>query len=79
MEYTIAISIATMVLSVGISWGMITTKIKHLEKQFDEQKERIEEMRKDHDLIIRLDTKVDGVVGTLNEMKTMMEKRSRQQ
>lgn len=79
MEYTIVISLVTMILSIGASWGMITTKIKNLEKRIEEQQERLEEMRKDHDLIIKLDTKVDGIFDTLKEMKTMMEKRARRQ
>lgn len=79
MEYTIVISLVTMILSIGASWGMITTKIKNLEKRIEEQQERLEEMRKDHDLIIKLDTKVDGIFDTLKEMKNMMEKRARRQ
>ena len=30
-------------------------------------------MRKDHDLLIRVDTKVDGISETLKEMKTLIE------
>lgn len=79
MEYTIAISVATILVSVGISWGIITTKIKYCERKMDEQQERIEEMRKDHDLIIKLDTKVDGIFDTLKEMKNMMERKAKRQ
>ena len=79
MEYTIMISAGTILVSAGISWGMITTKMKYFEKKIEEQQERIEEMRKDHDLIIKLDTKVDGIFDTLKEMKTMMERKAKRQ
>ena len=70
--------IITALVSVGSSWGIITTKLKNQEKQIEEIKAEIAETRKDHDLIIRLDTKVDGITETLQEMRTLMEnKRSK--
>ncbi|MBQ2174284.1 MAG: hypothetical protein II453_04135 [Alphaproteobacteria bacterium] len=65
--------ILTFLITAGSSWGIITTKVKNQEKQIDELKGEIEEMRKDHDLLIRVDTKVDGISETLKEMKTLIE------
>lgn len=65
--------VLTFLITAGSSWGIITTKVKNQEKQIDELKGEIEEMRKDHDLLIRVDTKVDGISETLKEMKTLIE------
>lgn len=50
MEYVIGVA-ATFV-SVGISWGIMTTKVKNLESQMDN-------LQKDHDLLVELNTKMD--------------------
>lgn len=39
-------------VSISISWGIITTKVKHLEREIDT-------FRKDHDLLVELNTKMD--------------------
>lgn len=70
--------IITFLVTAGSSWGMITTKIKHQEKEIAELKDELAEMQKDHDLLIRVDTKVDGINDTLKEMRTLIEnKRSK--
>lgn len=70
--------VISALISIAVSWGIITTKIKNQEKEIDEVKGEIAESRKDHDLIIRLDTKVDGITETLQEMRTIIEtKRSK--
>lgn len=69
--------IVTFLITAGSSWGMITTKLKDQGKEIEELKGQIEEMRKDHDLVIRIDTKVDNLAEMIKEMKTIMEKRSK--
>lgn len=69
--------IVTFLITAGSSWGMITTKLKDQGKEIEELKGQIEEMRKDHDLVIRIDTKVDGLAEMIKEVKTIMEKRSK--
>lgn len=70
--------IITFLVTAGSSWGMITTKIKNQEKEIEELKGQIDEMRKDHDLVIRIDTKVDSLADMMKEMKQMIEtKRSK--
>ena len=69
--------IVTFLVTAGSSWGMITTKLKDQGKEIEELKGQIEEMRKDHDLVIRIDTKVDNLAEMMKEMKTIMEKRSK--
>ncbi|MBO7344499.1 MAG: hypothetical protein J6U92_00975 [Clostridia bacterium] len=69
--------IVTFLVTAGSSWGMITTKLKDQGKEIEELKGQIEEMRKDHDLVIRIDTKVDNLAEMIKEMKTIMEKRSK--
>lgn len=69
--------IVTFLVTAGSSWGMITTKLKDQGKEIEELKGQIEEMRKDHDLVIRIDTKVDSLAEMMKEMKTIMEKRSK--
>lgn len=69
--------IATFLITAGSSWGMITTKLKDQGREIEELKGQIEEMRKDHDLVIRIDTKVDTLAEMMKEMKTIMEKRSK--
>lgn len=69
--------IVTFLITAGSSWGMITTKLKDQGKEIEELKGQIEEMRKDHDLVIRIDTKVDNLAEMMKEMKTIMEKRSK--
>jgi flagellar capping protein FliD len=70
--------IITFLVTAGSSWGMITTKIKNQEKEIEELKGQIDEMRKDHDLVIRIDTKVDSLADMMKEMKQIIEtKRSK--
>lgn len=64
MEYIIGIA-ATFV-SIGVSWGIISTKVKQIEAQ-------VEDMKKDHDLIIRLDTKMDGINENIRELRNLIE------
>ena len=70
--------IATFLVTAGSSWGMITTKLKNQEKVIDELKGKLEEFSKDHDLIIRLDTKMDALGENLNDLKALIQnKRSK--
>ena len=63
--------IVTALISIGVSYGAMRAEIHNL-------KQKVEKYDADHDLIIRLDTKVDGISETLQEVKTMMEnKRSK--
>lgn len=64
MEYVIGVA-ATFV-SIGVSWGIISTKVKQIEEQMDD-------MKKDHDLIIRLDTKMDGINENIRELRSLIE------
>ena len=70
--------IVSALISIGISWGIIITKTKNQEKEIDELKGQIKEMQEDHDLVIRIDTKVDGLADSIKELKEMIEsKRSK--
>lgn len=61
----------TALFSVAASYGAVTAKVKHMEKE-------LEDFRKDHDLIIRLDTKMDTMSDTLRELRDLIEnKRSK--
>ena len=72
MEYTeVLIAIGTVLVSTGISWGVMSAKVRAIEKQ-------VEDLKNDHDLIIRLDSKMDGVTETLRELRSLIEnKRTR--
>ena len=70
--------IISALVSIGVSWGIITTKIKNQEREIEEVKAQIKEMQEDHDLVIRIDTKVDGLAESIKELKTIIEsKRSK--
>lgn len=70
--------IISALVSIGVSWGIITTKIKNQEREIEEVKAQIKEMQEDHDLVIRIDTKVDGLADSIKELKTIIEsKRSK--
>lgn len=63
--------VLTALFSVAASYGAVTAKVKHMEKE-------LEDFRKDHDLIIRLDTKMDTMSDTLRELRDLIEnKRSK--
>ena len=63
--------IVTALVSIGISYGAMRAEIHNL-------RQKVDKYDADHDLIIRLDTKMDGISETLQEVKTMMEnKRSK--
>ena len=63
--------IVTALISIGVSYGAMRAEVHNL-------KQKVDKYDADHDLIIRLDTKVDGISETLQEVKTMMEtKRSK--
>ena len=70
--------IVSALVSIGVSYGIITTKIKNQERELEEMKAQIKEMQEDHDLVIRIDTKVDGLAESIKELKTIIEnKRSK--
>lgn len=49
-EYVI--DIVTVLVAIGTSYGVVTTKLKYFEREIDE-------FRKDHDLLVELNTKMD--------------------
>lgn len=65
--------VTTFLLTAASSYGIITQKVRSQQKEIDEMKEHLEEFRKDHDLIIRLDTKVDNINDSIKELKTIIE------
>ena len=44
--------IVTALVSVSVSYGVVTTKIKSMERE-------LETFRRDHDLLVQLNTKMD--------------------
>lgn len=70
--------IVTFLVTAGSSWGMITTKLKDQGREIEELKGQIKEMREDHDLVIRIDTKVDNLAESIKELRDLIEnKRSK--
>lgn len=66
-----ASEIVTALISIGVSYGAMRAEIHNL-------KQKVDKYDADHDLIIRVDTKVDSISETLQELKTIMEnKRSK--
>lgn len=66
-----ASEIVTALVSIGVSYGAMRAEIHNL-------KQKVDKYDADHDLIIRVDTKVDSISETLQELKTIMEnKRSK--
>ena len=52
MDYGIVISIASVVASAAIAWGVSQQKISSLE-------ERVANLEKDHDILVEIRTKID--------------------
>lgn len=52
MDYGIIISIASIVVSAAIAWGVAQQKISALE-------ERVTNLEKDHDILVEIRTKID--------------------
>ena len=48
----IVITACSILVSIGISYGIISTKVKHIER-------RVTAFEKDHDLLVELNTKMD--------------------
>ena len=70
--------IITFLVTLGSTYGMMTTQIKNQKSEIEEIKEQLAEYQKDHDLLIRVDTKVDGISYSLKELKDLIEnKRSK--
>jgi hypothetical protein len=70
--------IITFLVTLGSSWGVMRTEIKNQKQEIQEIKDQLAEYQKDHDLLIRVDTKVDGINDSLKELKTLIEnKRSK--
>lgn len=67
--------ILTFLVTAGSSWGMITTKLKEQDREIQELKGQLKEMQEDHDLVIRIDTKVDGLADSIKELKEMIEQK----
>lgn len=70
--------IITFLVTLGSAYGMMTTQIKNQKSEIEEIKEQLAEYQKDHDLLIRVDTKVDGINDSIKELKDLIEnKRSK--
>lgn len=70
--------IITFLVTLGSSWGVMRTEIKNQKQEIQEIKDQLAEYQKDHDLLIRVDTKVDGINDSIKELKTLIEnKRSK--
>lgn len=70
--------IITFLVTIGSTYGMMTTQIKNQKSEIEEIKEQLAEYQKDHDLLIRVDTKVDGINDSIKELKDLIEnKRSK--
>lgn len=69
--------IITFLVTLGSSWGVMQNKISTQQKQIQEIKDQLSEYQKDHDLLIRVDTKVDGINDSLKELKTIIEKKGK--
>lgn len=70
--------IITFLVTLGSSWGVMRTEIKNQQQEIQEIKDQLAEYQKDHDLLIRVDTKVDGINDSIKELKTLIEnKRSK--
>ena len=70
--------IITFLVTLGSSWGVMRTEIKNQKQEIQEIKDQLTEYQKDHDLLIRVDTKVDGINDSIKELKTLIEnKRSK--
>ena len=60
--------IVTALISIGVSYGAMRAEVHNL-------KQKVDRYDADHDLIIRVDTKVDSISETLQELKTMIEQK----
>ncbi len=70
--------ILTFIVTFATSWGVMQNKITTQQKEIQEIKDQLTEYQKDHDLLIRVDTKVDGINNSIKELKGLIEnKRSR--
>lgn len=69
--------IITFLITLGSSWGVMQNKIATQQKQIQEIKEQLSEYQKDHDLLIRVDTKVDGINDSIKELKNIIEKKGK--
>lgn len=69
--------IITFLVTLGSSWGVMQNKITTQQKQIQEIKEQLSEYQKDHDLLIRVDTKVDGINDSIKELKNIIEKKGK--
>lgn len=69
--------IITFLVTLGSSWGVMQNKIATQQKQIQEIKEQLSEYQKDHDLLIRVDTKVDGINDSIKELKSIIEKKGK--
>lgn len=69
--------IITFLITLGSSWGVMQNKIATQQKQIQEIKDQLSEYQKDHDLLIRVDTKVDGINDSIKELKNIIEKKGK--
>lgn len=70
--------IITFLVTLGSTYGMMTTQIKNQKAEIEEIKAQLTEYQKDHDLLIRVDTKVDGINDSIRELKDLIKnKRSK--
>jgi len=61
------ITIAIVLAGMSIAWGAYSTKVGQLEK-------KVEQLQPDHDLLIALNTKMDLVMKSLDEVRADVKK-----
>lgn len=54
--------IITALVSISVSYGVIKTKISAMEQ-------KIEKFDKDHDLLVRIDEKINGIIETQKKLE----------
>ena len=54
-DFTLWTEIITALVSIGVSYGVIKTKVAAMER-------KIERFDKDHDLLVELNTKIDMIL-----------------
>jgi tRNA(Ser,Leu) C12 N-acetylase TAN1 len=64
--------IITFLVTLGSTYGMMTTQIKNQKAEIEEIKAQLTEYQKDHDLLIRVDTKVDSINDSIKELKDLI-------
>ena len=62
--------ILTTIVSISVSYGVIKTKIHDIE-------EKMERFDKDHDLLVRIDEKINGIIETQKKLEEQRVKKTK--